>query len=129
MRGDLLLTGTTSGEVCVFSVYSAIYRASMPLSSNGINCGCLGGDFLFVGGGDGKIKKINLANGGWQLTHEAALDSKVNSINLSNDGQELMVGTVMGKMYRVLVNDFSFLLHSDAHAACINDISFGADSN
>jgi len=26
---------------------------------------------LFVGGGDGKIKKVNLANGAWTLTHEA----------------------------------------------------------
>jgi WD40 repeat protein len=32
-------------------------------------------------------------------------------------------------MYRVLCNDLSFMLHSDAHSACINDISFGADSN
>jgi cilia- and flagella-associated protein 52 len=101
----------------------------MPLSSNGVICGCLGGDFLFVGAGDGKIKKISLANGGWSLTHEAMLDSKVVSVNLSNSGQELIVGTLAGKMYRILVNDFSFLLHSDSHSACINDISFGTDSD
>ena len=93
----------------------------MPLSSNGVICGCLGGDFLFVGAGDGKIKKISLANGGWSLTHEAMLDSKVVSVNLSNSGQELIVGTLAGKMYRILVNDFSFLLHLDSHSACIND--------
>jgi hypothetical protein len=51
------------------------------------------------------------------------------SINLSNDGKELIVGTISGKMFRVLTNDLSFLLRSDAHSACINDISFGADSN
>lgn len=32
-------------------------------------------------------------------------------------------------MYRVLSNDLSFLLHSDAHVLTINDVSFGADSN
>jgi WD40 repeat protein len=32
-------------------------------------------------------------------------------------------------MYRVLVNDFSFLFHSDSHSAKINDISFGKDSD
>jgi len=32
-------------------------------------------------------------------------------------------------MYRVLTNDLSYLLHSDAHASCINELSFGADSN
>ena len=41
-RGDLLLTGTSSGEVCIFSVYSNIYRASMPISSNGIHSAALG---------------------------------------------------------------------------------------
>jgi WD40 repeat protein len=101
----------------------------MPISSNGVLCGALCGDFLFVGAGDGKIKKINLANGGWQLTHEALLDSKVVSVNVSSDQQELIVGTISGKMYRVLANDFSYLLHSDAHSAAINDVCFGNDSN
>jgi len=113
----------------VFSVYSAIYKASMPISSNGVLCGALGGDFLYVGAGDGKIKKINLANGGWTLTHEALLDSKVMSINLSPDHRELIVGTIAGKIYRVLTNDFSFLLHSDAHSSAVNDVCFGKDSN
>jgi WD40 repeat protein len=51
------------------------------------------------------------------------------SVNLSNDEKELIVGTISGKMYRVLTNDLSFMLHSDAHSACINDLSFGHDSN
>ena len=62
-RGDLLLTGTTSGEVCVFSVFSNIYRAAMPISSNGILCAAIDQDFLYVGGGDGKLRKVNLAKG------------------------------------------------------------------
>lgn len=51
------------------------------------------------------------------------------NINISNDEKELIVGTISGKMYRVLTNDLSFMLHSDAHNACINDLSFGPDSN
>lgn len=43
----------------------------MPLTSNGIICGAVHNDMLFVGGGDGKIKKVNLAGGQWTLTHEA----------------------------------------------------------
>ncbi len=50
-------------------------------------------------------------------------------MNLSNDKNELIVGTRGGKLYRVLTNDLSFLLHSDAHISCINDISFGNESN
>lgn len=125
----MLLTGTTSGEICVFSVYNAIYRAAMPVTSNGTYSAALAKDFLFVGGGEGKVKKISLANGQWTLSHEAQLDSKVMSINLSNDEKEMIVGTVSGKMYRVLTADLSFMLHSDAHSSSINDISFGQDSN
>lgn len=109
----------------MFSVYSSIYRASMPVSSNGIHCGVLDGDDLYVGGGDGKVKKLTINGGQWNLTHEAQLDSRVSSVNLSIDKQELIVGTEKGKMYRVLTKDLSFLLHSDAHAGSINDIAFG----
>lgn len=84
---------------------------------------------LFIGGGDGKIKKVNLAGGAWTLTHEAQLDSPVMSMNFSNDKNELIVGTQGGKLYRVLSNDLSYLLHSDAHIGTINDVAFGADSN
>jgi hypothetical protein len=35
----------------------------MPLTSNGILCGSLDGDFLYVGGGDGKVKKVALIKG------------------------------------------------------------------
>ena len=129
INGDMILAGTTGGEICVFSMSQAIYRASMPLTSNGIICGMVHEDNLYVGGGDGKIKKVSLAGGSWTLTHEAQLDSRVMSINLSNDGEELIVGTSGGKMYRVLTKDLSFLLHSDAHIGCINDIAFGQDSN
>jgi hypothetical protein len=51
------------------------------------------------------------------------------SINISCDKQELIVGTIGGKIYRVLTNDLSFLLHSDSHAGAIKDIAFGAESD
>lgn len=59
------------------------------------------------------------------MTHEAQLDSKVMSVNLSNDKKELIAGTCGGKLYRVLTNDLSFLLHSDAHTGVIKDVDFG----
>ena len=51
------------------------------------------------------------------------------SVNLANDNKELIVGTVGGKLYRVLTNDLSFLLHSDAHTGVIRDVCFGPDSD
>lgn len=129
VHGDMLMAGTTGGEMVVFSVSQGIYRASMPMTSNGVVCGLMSDDSLYVGGGDGKIKKVSLANGQWTLTHEVCLDSRVMSLSLSTDKGELLVGTAGGKTYRVLTNDLSYLLHSDAHVHAINDIAFGADSN
>ena len=129
INGDTLLAGTSGGEVCIFSVYSRIYRATMPLSSNGLLCIALMDDFIFVGGGEGKVKKLNIGAGRWNLTHEAQLDSKVMSISLSLDKKELIVATSSGKIFRMLTGDLSFMVHTDAHIGCINDIAFGQRSD
>lgn len=101
----------------------------MPISSNGLLSIALIEDFIFVGGGDGKVKKLSIAGGKWSLTHEAQLDTKVMSISVSNDKKELIVGTSGGKIYRMLTTDLSFMLHTDAHTGCINDITFGNRSD
>jgi len=96
----------------------------MPISSNGLLCMCLQGDSIYIGSGDGKLKRLNIADGKWNMTHEAQLDSRIMSLSASQDGKELMAGTVGGKLYRVLTNDLSFLLHTDSHTGSINDCHF-----
>jgi hypothetical protein len=97
----------------------------MPLSSNGLLAMAMLDNYIFVGGGDGKVKKVSIAGGKWNMTHEAQLDSKVVAIAISSDSKELIVGTNGGKLYRMLTNDLSFMIHTDAHTGCINDIEFG----
>ena len=46
------------------------------------------------------------------------------SIAVAGDKKELIVGTSGGKLYRMLSNDLSFMLHTDAHTGCINDLTF-----
>ena len=82
------------------------------------------GDSLYVGSGDGKLKRLNIGDGKWNMTHEAQLDSKVQSVSVSQDGKELIAGTIGGKIYRVLTADLSYLLHTDAHTGAINDCYF-----
>lgn len=65
------MAGTSGGEICIFSIFSRIYRATMPISSNGLLSMAIVDDFAFVGGGDGKVKKLNIEAGRWSLTHEA----------------------------------------------------------
>ena len=96
----------------------------MPISSNGLLSITVCDDYIYVGGGDGKVKKLSIAGGKWSLTHEAQLDSKVMSTSISNDKKELIVGTSGGKLYRMLTQDLSFMLHTDAHTGCINDLTF-----
>jgi len=124
IQGDMLFTGTSGGEVCLFSVSSQIYRATMPISSNGLLSFAAMGDYIYVGSGDGKVKKLCIAEGRWNMTHEAQLDSKVMSLAASQDGKELIAGTIGGKLYRVLTDDLSFMLHTDAHTGSINDLHF-----
>ena len=69
--GDLLYAGTSGGEICIFSISSKIYRATMPLSSNGLLAIAILDNYIFVGGGDGKVKKVSIAGGKWNMTHEA----------------------------------------------------------
>jgi cilia- and flagella-associated protein 52 len=71
IQGDMLFCGTTGGEVCLFSVSASIYRATMPISSNGLMSMALLGDYIYVGSGDGKLKKLGIADGRWNMTHEA----------------------------------------------------------
>jgi hypothetical protein len=122
--GDMLFLGTSGGEVCLFSIPSKIYRATMPISNNGVHSMALQGDHIFVGSGDGKLKKICIAYGKWNLTHEALLDSKIMSLCVASDGKEIVAGTVGGKIYRVLESDLSFLLHTDAHTGAVMDLNF-----
>jgi WD40 repeat protein len=51
------------------------------------------------------------------------------SISVANDKKELIVGTSGGKLYRMLLADLSFMLHTDAHTGSINDLTFGSRSD
>ena len=48
----------------------------MPLTSNGILSGALDKDFMYVGGGDGKVKKVTLSN-----LKKKGIQTKKNLIN------------------------------------------------
>lgn len=51
------------------------------------------------------------------------------AISVSADKKELIVGTNGGKIYRMLTGDLSFMLHTDAHTGCLNDLNFGQRSD
>lgn len=75
------------------------------------------------------MKKVNIQEGSWTLEKEVQLDGKVMSISPSIDKKEIICGTSSGKIYRVLSNDLTYMIYTDAHANCINDIAFPLNSN
>jgi WD40 repeat protein len=96
----------------------------MPISNNGLLSIVCAKDYIFVGSGDGKVKKICVSEGKWNLTHEAVLDSKIMSLCISADQKEIIAGSVGGKIYRILEHDLSHLLHTDSHTGAIMALSF-----
>jgi hypothetical protein len=58
--GDYLYVGTTAGEICIFSISNGggIFKAAIPVSNNGVLNMRMSGRSLFVGNGDGKVKKL-----------------------------------------------------------------------
>eukprot|EP00744_Colponema_vietnamica_P009814 GILI01013927.1.p1 GENE.GILI01013927.1~~GILI01013927.1.p1 ORF type:complete len:623 (+),score=120.64 GILI01013927.1:91-1959(+) len=125
--GEFLLAGSTGGDFSVFSISSAIYRASVPVSSNGLLSLCMGPDCLYAGAGDGKLKKLSGRDTRWSLEAETQLEGKVVSISLSVDGRELLVGTSAGKIYRLLSSDLASACVAESHVDTVTDVSFTPD--
>ena len=51
----------------VFNADTMIYRATLPVSTNGVHSVCIVDDFVLVGAGDGKIKKLSGSDQFWSV--------------------------------------------------------------
>ena len=78
-----------------------------------------------MGGGDGKIKKLVHEDGKHFLTHEILLPGKIMNLSLTADAKEVICGTSTGQIYRVLVYDLTYTLHSEAHCSSVNSCTYG----
>lgn len=91
--GDYFYTGTSTGELCIFNVPNKVFKAALPISNNGILSFAYTEGILYVGSGDGRLKKLVGGDGKWNLEAEIILEGKVVSISLSPNKNELLVGT------------------------------------
>ena len=124
-----LLAGTSVGELVVFNAENQIYRAALPISTNGILSLCCQNDFVFVGAGDGKVKKLQGNDQYWTIVGEAQLNGRITTLTLRADGEELMVGTDTAKMYSLRCEDLSFRLVQESNVSQINCVAFGSKSD
>ena len=86
-------------------------------------------DWIFIGSGDGKLKRLVGRDYKWSQDLEIQLEGRIVSLTLSPTGKELLVGTSCGNIYRVLTSNFDAITHIEGHIDSINDISFFNNSN
>ena len=77
--------GTTAGEVCIYSIANMLFKAAIPVSNNGVLSLALCGDVLFVGSGDGKLKRLKGFETKWALEMEVPLNGSITSISASSN--------------------------------------------
>ncbi|CAD8212252.1 unnamed protein product [Paramecium pentaurelia] len=125
-NGDYLYVGTHAGEICIFSISSqqgGIFKATIPISNNGVLSINIFGKNLFVGSGDGKVKKLTGSDTRWNLERELCLEGRMNSITIDPNGNELLAGTSNGRIYRINTAHLDSSVHTEGHQSSIVGLS------
>lgn len=125
--GEYYFAGTNSGEVIIFNLRNLVFRASIPLSSNGILCLMERSGMLFAGSGDGKVKKLTGGDNKWSIIAEAQLPGRV--VSFSFGRSEIISGTSLGCIFRLMPSDLTNTLHSESPIGAVRDVSFGLRSD
>ncbi|TMW61987.1 hypothetical protein Poli38472_009480 [Pythium oligandrum] len=99
-----LLAGTIAGELVIFNTEAQTYRNALPVSRNGVHSvvACRATGFLYVGAGDGVLKKLVGREAEWNLVGQVQLVGGITSISVSPDGSQVFAGTSAGKMYHIV---------------------------
>lgn len=124
-----LVAGTSVGEMMVFNTDNLIYRATLPISTNGILSMVSCRDSIYVGAGDGKLKKLQGNDQYWTITDETALTGRVTSMAVRADQEELICGTDSAIMYSVRVHDLALRVLQEASVSAMRGVSFGTRSD
>eukprot|EP00762_Andalucia_godoyi_P000936 ANDGO_03899.mRNA.1 Cilia- and flagella-associated protein 52 len=143
--GQFALCGTTVGELVVYSTTHALYRVAVPVCSNGLLSiavlnpavntqtipmnGAPPSIMVFVGGGDGSLKRLRGMDQQWEITGQVRLGSRVTAIALLPSqqglGDEMLVSTDDGHIYRVSCADVNFFTEVlQGHSAAIHSLSY-----
>jgi len=113
-----LLTGTSSGDMCVFDITGGVFRASVPVSSGGLSALVTHGEILFTGAGDGVLRKMTGYDLNWGMLQEARLVGGIMSMQLTE-----------GLIYRVDAETLGAVALSASHTASLTNVAFGARSD
>ena len=119
--------GTTGGEMMVFRRDTRVFRACIPICTNGVQAiATLPTDDVICGGGDGTLTILSGQDMVWNLSIKKNVDSGVRSIAVSANMSELIVGCSSGSVYRCLIEDLTASLIGVGHTNPITCMSFGS---
>lgn len=124
-----LITGTTAGDMCVFSLATKVFRTALPVCNNGVSSLVLHGDVLYAAGGDGRVKAFRGRDTHWDVLAENVLEGGVVALTDSCDGAELVAGCRNGKVWRLLSSDLTATLQAATHTGEVTDLAFGTSSD
>ncbi|KAG1708031.1 hypothetical protein DVH05_024716 [Phytophthora capsici] len=122
-----ILAGTAAGELVVFNAESLVYRNAVPVVRNGVHsvasCGDTG--YVYVGAGDGVLKKLVGRDSDWNLVGQVQLVGGITSISIGPGGTQLFAGTSAGKMYHIVANTLVTSELASSHLGAVTSCAFG----
>lgn len=126
---NYVYVGSTGAEMLVFSrSVRPVYKAAIPVCSNGVRCilPLPDGDVI-CGGGDGVVKRLRGADLSWEIIQQVAFSGIITSLSPSADAIEILVSTSAGDVYRCAPGDLEMnTIVSSCHLAPIKSIAFGS---
>lgn len=122
-----LLAGTMAGELVVFSTEAQVYRDALPVSRNGVHslATCRATGFIYVGAGDGVLKKLVGRGAEMNLIGQVQLVGGITSISVSVGGSRLFAGTTAGKTYSVNTSTLEVTEIASSHLGAVTGCTFG----
>ena len=122
----LIYLGTSGGELSSFALDNLSFRQSFNVINNGVTA-LLSMEkmrSIIISGGDCRIKKMIFNEGKQILSHEIELSGRVIALTKGPDEREFFAATKNGEIFRILVEDFTYTLHSISHVVPVNSCDF-----
>lgn len=117
--------GTYGGEMMIFRRDTYVFRAIVPVCTNGLNdMVVLQDGSLLCGGGDGTVSKLAGSDMAWKLFQHVELGSAVTSLCIIDDGSEFIAGTSSGDIFRCISDSLLSNVESVSHTSCITTVAF-----
>ena len=120
-----IYVGTTGGDVLVFRRDAGVFRACIPVCTNGVRSVVTmpDGDIILAGG-DGTLKRLTGGDMSWAVLHESCVEAPIIAMTLSDNQSELIIGCSSGAVLRCMASDLQGLVTSVSHISPITCLTF-----